>query len=253
MKIATHIAELENVESMYQGVLGIGAALLAKDPKQPKSHQNNPKIPILYLMNASELGPIESYISACKKNMKSDDRIIAPGINIRIARNSNEALWEISREGHNWVNEEERLDAIQNLVEWIHYKTFITRRNWNNTVFKAPKSTVEWVLNSSGKIIGAKAIVTSTNVHGSLRTNLVVEDLLKMNIRHNGKFAIGMKENKEENVIFGFYPFVGIPENSWICFEDPDGFIMFSILTFRYKNSLQELGLQVNDSLYIHL
>lgn len=49
--IVTHIAEQENVQSMYQGVLAIGAALYAKDANNPLSFNYNPQIPILYLTN----------------------------------------------------------------------------------------------------------------------------------------------------------------------------------------------------------
>jgi hypothetical protein len=53
-----------------------------------------PYFPILYLTNDSELGFIEKYIEKSNINNKNDETICVP------------ALWEISRSGHNLVNEE---------------------------------------------------------------------------------------------------------------------------------------------------
>lgn len=103
---------------MYQGVLAIGAALLVNENHPPARLRSCPKIPILYLTNVSELGPIQSYQDGCRKNLASDSTVILP------------AIWEVSREGHNWVNEDERYDAVNNLCQWIAYGTFISRRQW---------------------------------------------------------------------------------------------------------------------------
>ncbi len=62
--IATHLAEQENAGKLYDGVLAIGAALLAEDldpavvASLPWTHQ--PNIPVLYLTNESE-----TYASYC--------------------------------------------------------------------------------------------------------------------------------------------------------------------------------------------
>ena len=79
----------------------------------------NPCIPILFLTNESELGPVEQYI----KRAKDTDDAITP------------AMWTVSRPGHNWTNEYERLSAIEGLISWLEFGTFITARLRDNTKY----------------------------------------------------------------------------------------------------------------------
>jgi len=160
--IATHVAE--KYGHLYDGVVAIGAALIAKDPQNPLEFQHTPEIPVLYLTNQSELSYIQNYIDNTKaliaelktkpketkkeensSNKKSDenssndnskksnvkeidpDHIVVP------------ALWEVWREGHNHVSQEERLAALKSLEEWIKHKTFITVRKQNVLIEGAPK------------------------------------------------------------------------------------------------------------------
>lgn len=61
--------------------------------------------------------------------MKPDDGVTVP------------ALWEVSREGHNWVNTDERFDAFDNLLQWIFYGTFITVRKVRTTLHNTQTHT----------------------------------------------------------------------------------------------------------------
>jgi len=232
--IVTHIAELENVSSLYQGVLAIGAALYAKDPVNPLSFAHSPQIPILYLTNVTETGSIQAYIDQCRKNNAE----IVP------------ALWEISREGHNWVNQDEIYNAVDNLLQWIHYGTFITRRQWNNTVLKAPVPSKVRFEEANKFVSGGWGKVTTTNVHNSIGTSFQEQDLNKLGIRLGTKFKM-ICNGKETIVNYACYPFISYPDGAWICFEEPEGFIMFCINSFKYRNSMEQAGLSIGDEFYI--
>ncbi len=53
----------------------------------------SPRIPIIYLTNESELGPIESYVRKCKDRIVGGEAAECP------------AIWTVSRAGHNWTNQ----------------------------------------------------------------------------------------------------------------------------------------------------
>ena len=147
--IVTLIAE--RYPERYQGIVAIGAALLVKEKENPIDFLYKPLIPLLFLTNQSELGPIQEYIAECNKaNEKEKDELFVPP-----------ALWEVSplllppppfpflslkvcmqkvwREGHNTVSQEERYAALQSLLNWVEHKTFITARKMNIFVAKPPK------------------------------------------------------------------------------------------------------------------
>lgn len=112
--ISVRIAELPNVARLIQGVMAIGAALLVKEDDARVALRYRPTIPILFLTNTSEVGPIEDYIAKVKANVENDrkekvfggDEVITP------------ALHSIHREGHNWSNPRERWRAFSSVVEW---------------------------------------------------------------------------------------------------------------------------------------
>ena len=68
--ISTRIAELPNAKTLFKGVLAIGAALLVKEEGSLLKYR--PTIPIIYLTNVSEHGPILDYISKVSANAEED-------------------------------------------------------------------------------------------------------------------------------------------------------------------------------------
>lgn len=41
------------------------------------------------------------------------------------------------------------------------------------------------------------------------------------------------------------------PQECWICIDEPEGYTMFCINTFRYRNSLEIAGLNIGDEFFI--
>lgn len=126
--IATRIAELPNAKRLFNGVLAIGAALMVKeDQAKPLSYR--PTIPIVYLNNTSEHGPIEAYRKSVIENAERErqsavsggDEIITP------------ALHSIHREGHNWTNTNERFRAFSSLVEWAFVGSLVSEFQFDGT------------------------------------------------------------------------------------------------------------------------
>lgn len=91
-----------------------------------------PEFPILFLTNQSELGKIHAYIEGRKKKI-TKEYLTTTGVKEQIQKNTNgeldlylPALWEVWREGHNQVSQEERLASWKSLKNWVDHGTFIT-------------------------------------------------------------------------------------------------------------------------------
>ncbi|KAJ5066056.1 monoacylglycerol lipase [Anaeramoeba ignava] len=233
--IATHIAEM--YPDLYQGCVAIGAALLAKDDSNPLEFEYNPKIPLIFLTNQSELGTIQKYISKCKEQNKDQD-IILP------------ALWEVWREGHNLVSQKERFLAMNSLLEWITFQTNITVRSKNILIDYKRKSKSEEPLvsfDSNGLFV---PVIQIDPVRSSFFLGLCSEDLAKIQIKINDYFWIKFNDKKVK-VFYGTYPFF-VSKGSWIAYDHPDGCICVSILDYYGVHfAAKQLGLEVHSQIFI--
>lgn len=208
--IATLMAE--RYPELVHGVLAVGAALNWRRDKMSNEEEtkiellHTPLVPVLFLTNESELSPVKQYIS---KTLESGADVIRP------------ALWEVSRPGHNWTNQLERLSAIKYLIKWIKFGTFITCREKNNTYQPIPSSSIPTFDEKRG--IGKVVHVT---VHNSFVINFTPNHLRTLGIRKRGtKFNLtvvtdGRKFTSEVN--FDQYPFVHSKRGELIAFAEPD-------------------------------
>ena len=75
----------ERYPERYQGIVAIGAALLVEEKENPIDFTHKPVVPLLFLTNQSELGPIQEYMENCRKlhEKDRDDTTVLP------------ALWEV--------------------------------------------------------------------------------------------------------------------------------------------------------------
>ena len=97
--ISTLLAERPDHTGLRKGhfdaVLALGAALNFNRTKEPTAPEftYRPLIPIVYLSNHSETGPILDYISRARKEVQLD--LIKGEDNVTVP-----ALWEVARPGH---------------------------------------------------------------------------------------------------------------------------------------------------------
>eukprot|EP00494_Astrolonche_serrata_P027912 UN28177 len=146
--IGTLLAECPDVHQMnISGILAIGAAIMwPRDEKNPIELTYKPFIPILYLTNRSETSKIQDYAAKCTKNcLKNESESICPP-----------AVWRVDREGHNWVNTDERLAALDGLLCWLQHGTFITKRkNKTTEKSKVPPSSTTVISKNKTSLCGA--------------------------------------------------------------------------------------------------
>ena len=101
--IVTLLAERD--PQHYAGAVAIGAALNLKDSGTQIVVSHQPKIPLLFLTNQSELDEPIAYVIASAS---------------RVDSNLRPALFRISRDGHVNVNQAERLVALRAVDRWIN-------------------------------------------------------------------------------------------------------------------------------------
>ena len=94
-------------QGLFDGVIAIGAALLhaVETDGEACVFTHRPTVPLLFLTNQSELGPIEQYESRCALAIESVPVDGAPEV-------VPPATWTVWREGHNLVSTQERFAAL---------------------------------------------------------------------------------------------------------------------------------------------
>jgi pimeloyl-ACP methyl ester carboxylesterase len=107
--IGTLIAErgAEHVEGElrpYQGIVAIGAALGAQESNMTLGLSLQPRIPVIFLTNQSELDGPKTYVNAPRP--RTDPETLP-------------VLFRVSRSGHVNVNQRERLVALRALNAWL--------------------------------------------------------------------------------------------------------------------------------------
>ena len=170
--IGTLIAERELrrlercLPPLYSGVVAFGAALRPAATEDGRALDTRPGIPLLYVSNASETGPVERYIQECALQQRPyGDGVCLP------------ALWTVSRPGHNRYSAEERLEAIRGLDTWIEFGTFITGRRRDGTKPDQHRDA------GFARVIGI-------DEHGSVQLDMQPVDMERIGLRHGQRFKI---------------------------------------------------------------
>ena len=96
-------------QGLFDGVIAIGAALLhaIETDGEPCIFTHRPTVPLLFLTNQSELGPIEQYESRCAEVLATKSAVVGEEPEMVPP-----ATWTVWREGHNLVSTQERFAAL---------------------------------------------------------------------------------------------------------------------------------------------
>ena len=117
----------------------------------------------------------------------------------------------------------------------------------------------------STNVWGMSRVRFTSNFIGSIYTNFQDSDLRKLNIKLGSKFNITFQSGKQFEVKYWTYPFMTEPEGkcyspskssktwtgSWLCAEDPEGFIVVMINSFKGMNPIGTANAQVGQTLFI--
>lgn len=215
--IVTHLAERR--PDLFNGALAIGAALQAEDPEDPLALTHQPKIPVLFLSNRSEIAGPRAYVEA------SSNAPIPP------------VLWKVERDGHVNVNQSERLLAIDGLVGWMTAGSIEASRD----------ITVEVVSGGSKAQFdrsGATGRVTDiTDNHGNVFINFGPDDFARLGIAAGDDFELTIA-HVTVNVRYGTR-FFDVPVEGWVSFPTAEG---NTIVAINYGNASEHLGATIGDT-----
>ena len=218
--IVTHLAERR--PDLFNGAIAIGAALQAEDPEDPLILTHEPKIPILFLSNRSEISGPRSYVEAASYGP------IPP------------VLWKVERDGHVNVNEPERLLAIDGLVGWMTAGSIEASRD----------ITVE--IETRGSKVqfddsGATGRVTDvTHNHGNVFINFGRHDFARLGIKTGDNYSLRTGKITV-NVCYGT-TFSDVAVSEWISFPTAEG---DTIVAINFGNAFEHLGSAIGDTVRI--
>lgn len=218
--IVTHLAERR--PDLFTGAIAIGAALRAKDPEDPLALTHEPRIPILFLSNRSEISGPRAYVKA------TSNAPIPP------------VLWKIERDGHVNVNQRERLLVIDGLVGWVTAGSIEASRDITvEVVIKGRKVQFD---NS-----GATGRVTDiTHGHGNVFIAFGKDDFARLGITTGENFTL-MIGKVTVNIRYGT-TFSDVPVGEWISFPTAEG---DTIVAINHGNAFEHLGAAIGDRVRI--
>jgi hypothetical protein len=230
--IGTIIAERQPEDPpLYAGIVGIGAALDVKENGATIGLSLQPKIPILFLTNQSELGGPRAYFSAAAS---------------RVGGELTPMVFRVSRDGHVNVNQRERLAAIRAMNLWLDHSRAALPQPRDSAPFfdatVAPMPTPSTVsLHEDARGLDAKVIEVSA-VYGNLFIDAQPADLAAAGIMPGAWFELSVGEQKFRTRYGG--DFSSVKRGEWVVFPNADGYLW---LARNYGDAAASAGLKLGD------
>ncbi|MBT8061717.1 MAG: alpha/beta hydrolase, partial [Gammaproteobacteria bacterium] len=186
---------------VYDAVLAAGAAIRLDVKHGPLSLNFDPKIPILFLTNRSEIDGPRDYV-------ERSSQATVPA-----------ALWRVDRDGHVNVNDPERLAAIRALEHYLDHGELA--RHKDGTIAVAANSTARFFENrAEGTIAGVTAN------HGNIFTSLVPADLEQLGIEPGDHFLLTVGEHTVQVLLGSNYG--DVERGEWIGIMRAEGVLMIA-------------------------
>lgn len=219
----------------YQGVVAIGSALNLREPGGAAGLSLQPRIPVLFMSNQSELEAPRQYLASLRRD---DPATVVP------------ALFRVSRDGHVNVNQRERIEAFRALNAWIDrgreaLPAEIRRGEIHDITQVPPPVPSEVVTAPDGR--GFAATVTEvSSVYGNLWINAQPADFAAAGIRPGAWFQVTAGD-RTLRVHYG-RDFGSVERGQWVAFPNADGFFW---LARNSGNAAESAGLKVGDAVAI--
>lgn len=218
----------ENAPEGFDGGLAMGAYLFGPigrdEATAEKLHAmlpGEPKFPLLFLTNTSELeGPV-AYLTLSKSAE------VVP------------VLRKIERPGHVNQNKGEQAAGLAALVAWV--EAGVIDREADGTLLAQPTSTAV-ILNGRG----LSSTRTLVPVYGNFITGFVQEDMEALGIALGDQFHLRVGEQTVSVLMGADYGDVVVGE--WVAFWEADGYLLFCR---NYKNGVETLRVETDSEVEI--
>lgn len=232
----------------YQGAVAIGAALQVRENDGVGGVTLQPKIPVIFLTNRSELEGPKNYVRQAATEARQNPSLVAP------------VLFKVSRDGHVNVNQAERLVAIRALVSWIEHGrdslpkptaaseggsiVYGSEQYFDATVTPPPQpSRVAFDADGSGF---AATITEISATYGNAFVDAQVSDFEKAGIGPGSYFKLTAGK-QTFRVRYG-RGFDSVPRGQWVMFPNADGFFW---LGRNYQNAAETAGLVTGGKVHL--
>ncbi len=222
----------EQFSDHYQGAVAVGAALQVREPGGTLAFNLQPRIPLVFLANQSELDGPRHYLAA------PFDRPVRP------------VLLAVARDGHVNVNQRELLVAIRAVRTLIDGQPLALPRvagapGWfDATQPPTPGPSQVRLLNDSGF---AARVTEVSAIYGNVVLTAQPLDLAQAAIAPGTRFDLAVKD-RTFRVVYG-RDFSSVPRGQWVAFPDADGFLL---LARHGDNAAATAGLAEGDVVVIH-
>jgi pimeloyl-ACP methyl ester carboxylesterase len=227
--IVTLIAERE--PTLYQGAVAVGAALDAKEDNMTVGLSLQPKLPIIFLTNQSELDGPKGYITA---KVPANDLTVHP------------ALFRVSRNGHVNVNQKERLVALRALNSWIDSGSGALplpasgQPFYDVTADPVPVPS-QVIPQADGRGFEARATEVSA-INGNVQLNVQAADFAAAGIGPMTWFQLKLGDKVYRTRYAR--DFSDVKRGEWVAFINADG---FTALARNFGDAASTAGIKLGD------
>jgi len=233
----------------YAGGIAIGASLDVREANGSGGVTLQPKIPLIFLTNQSELEGPKTYVQRVSQSTATVNGLVAP------------ALFRVSRNGHVNVNQPERLIALRALIAWIengretlpkpaappageHGIVFGARDFFDATVVPAPQPSR--VVFGPDETSFAATVTEISAIYGNAFIDVQPADLAKAGISPGSYFQLVSGE-RTFRVRYG-RDFSSVDRGQWVVFPNADGFFW---LARNSGNAAESAGLAIGSAVRI--
>jgi alpha-beta hydrolase superfamily lysophospholipase len=221
----------ERQPALYAGAVAIGAALNVKEPASTLAPSGQPRIPLLFLTNQSELDGPAAYVAAASQTTPT----LRP------------VLFRVSRDGHVNVNQSERLVAIRALETWLDSGRArlpvpaAGASYYDATVAPAPVASQ---VVPAADARGFTARVTEVSaVYGNVFIDAQPADFAAAGIAPGVWFEL-TAHGKTYRTFYGT-TFDSVKRGEWVVFANADGFFW---LSRNWENAAATAALRLGDA-----
>lgn len=242
--IVTLLAERD--VDVYAGAIAIGAALNLRESNGSGGVTLQPRIPLLFLTNQSEMEGPKSYVERATAEAKLNIALTPP------------VLFKVARNGHVNVNQAERLTAFRALLAWIeHGREALPKPTPANAggigpVYGAPEffdATVtpppqpsQAEFSSDLRSLTVKVTEISA-IYGNVFISLQTADIAKLGVTPGSYLQLEVGDARYR-VRYG-RDFSSVERGQWVLFPNADGFFW---LARNYANAATTAQLTVGSS-----
>lgn len=236
--IATLIAERETQlddfeRPKYAGAIAVGAALDIREPTSRLGLTLQPRIPLLFLTNQSELTGPRAYVEA---PLPRPDAELRP------------MLFRVARDGHVNVNQRERLAALRALNLWLDRG----RASLPIPPADFPFIDVTAAPTPQPTQVAARAdgftarVIEVSAIYGNVFLNAQPGDFALAGIFLGDTFQLTVRD-QTFRVVYGS-DFSSVPRGEWVAFPNADG---FTWLARNYADAAATAKLQAGDAVSV--